>query len=196
MPERHASGQDARPAPSSEPSARRALGPARGGHGGDDERGESRALEPDAFERRLAAVLVHGDLARARRIGLCVQRDRAEARLAPRARRRLLLSHRHHGPVGRDRDERDVGPERALMGAAIGTGMREGELWNNELADLHLDEAEPYIFVRYGSEGKPPKNGKTRRVPLFSVALASMRRWLDLSPTAPGRGLSGRPGKR
>jgi integrase len=65
------------------------------------------------------------------------------------------------------------------MGAAIGTGMREGELWNNELADLHLDEAEPYIFVRYGSEGKPPKNGKTRRVPLFSVALALARPLAD-----------------
>jgi FG-GAP-like repeat/Salmonella virulence plasmid 65kDa B protein len=82
----------------------RPLRSARGGHGGDDEGGEPLAFEPDALARRLAPLVVHGD--RARRVGLCVQRYRAKAGFAPDARRRLRLAHRHHGSVGRDRDER------------------------------------------------------------------------------------------
>ena len=39
------------------------------------------------------------------------------------------------------------------------------------------------LVVRFGSQGKKPKNGKMRRVPLFGVALAAAKRWLDVLPT-------------
>lgn len=75
--------------------------------------------------------------------------------------------------------------EREILRFAFGSGLRQGELWNLELRDLHVadDEPEPRVFVRFGSKGKPPKNGKTRTVPLFGVALDAVRRWLELLPT-------------
>lgn len=73
--------------------------------------------------------------------------------------------------------------ERLIIAFAIGTGLRQGEQWNLELRDLHVDGDDPHVFVRFGSRGKPPKNGKTRKVPLFGVALAAARRWLELLPT-------------
>ena len=36
--------------------------------------------------------------------------------------------------------------------------------------------------MRYGSKGKPPKNGKIRHVPLFGLGLWAARRWLHLLP--------------
>jgi integrase len=68
---------------------------------------------------------------------------------------------------------------------AIGTGLRRGELWNLELCDLHVaDDAQggPHVVVRFGSKGKPPKNGKIRRVPLFGVGLQAAREWLEILP--------------
>jgi integrase len=70
--------------------------------------------------------------------------------------------------------------ERCLVGFAIGTGLRQGEQWNLELRDVHLDGPDPFVFVRFGSKGKPPKNGKMRRVPLFGLGLVSARRWMTL----------------
>lgn len=71
-------------------------------------------------------------------------------------------------------------PERLIIAVALGTGLRQGELWNLELSDVHAgeDEPAPFVFVRWGKKGKPPKNGKTRRVPLFGIALVAMREWL------------------
>lgn len=67
----------------------------------------------------------------------------------------------------------------------LGAGLRRGEGWNLELVDLHVadDEHEPRAVIRFGSEGLPPKNGKIRTVPLFGVALAAVRAWLELLPT-------------
>lgn len=65
---------------------------------------------------------------------------------------------------------------------AIGTGLRQGEQWNLELVDVHIDDADPWLYVRWGSRGKAPKNGKARRVPLFGLALAAMRLWLASLP--------------
>lgn len=82
------------------------------------------------------------------------------------------------GPIPED--------ERLIVLFAMGTGLRQGEQWNLELRDLHTeDDAQggPHLIVRFGSKGKPPKNGKIRRVPLFGVALAAARRWLELLPT-------------
>lgn len=73
--------------------------------------------------------------------------------------------------------------DRLIIRFAIGTGVRQGELCHNLLADLHVDGDEPFLFVRYGSKGKPPKSGKTRRVPLFGDALEAAREWLALLPS-------------
>jgi integrase len=71
---------------------------------------------------------------------------------------------------------------RAMIAFAIGTGLRQGEQWNLELRDLHASGDRPYVLVRYGSAGKVPKNGKTRRVPLFGVGLDAAQEWLRLLP--------------
>jgi integrase len=65
-----------------------------------------------------------------------------------------------------------------LAAFALGTGLRQGEQWNLQLRDLHLDAENPWLVVRWGSKGKPPKSGKMRRVPLFGIALAAAREWV------------------
>ncbi len=66
---------------------------------------------------------------------------------------------------------------------AVGTGLRQGEQFNLELRDLHVDGPEPHVFVRFGSKGKAPKNGKPRRVPLFGIGLEAARAWLRILPS-------------
>lgn len=67
---------------------------------------------------------------------------------------------------------------------AVFTGLRQGEQWNLELADLVVDGADPHVMVRYGGPNhEPPKSGKIRRVPLIGHAVAVARAWLDLLPT-------------
>jgi integrase len=73
--------------------------------------------------------------------------------------------------------------DRLLMRFAIGTGLRQGEQWNLELRDIHVGDEDPHVFVRFGSKGKAPKSGKTRRVPLFGDGLAAAREWLALLPS-------------
>jgi integrase len=72
--------------------------------------------------------------------------------------------------------------ERVIIAFSLGTGLRQGEQWALELRDLHVEGAEPHVYVRWGSAGKPPKNGHARRVPLNGLALAAGRRWLELLP--------------
>lgn len=74
-------------------------------------------------------------------------------------------------------------PERIIIQFAIGTGMRKGELWSLRRSDVHENDARPRVYVRFGSPGKPPKNGKARWVPLTALALDAAKRWLDLMPT-------------
>lgn len=74
--------------------------------------------------------------------------------------------------------------ERWIILFAMGTGLRQGELWNLHVADVHLDVPEgPWVNVRFGSKGKPPKNGRPRKVPLFGMALEAAREWLRVLPT-------------
>jgi len=73
--------------------------------------------------------------------------------------------------------------ERLIIRFAMGTGLRQGEQWNLELRDLHADGSEPHAFVRWGSKGKAPKNGRARRVPLFGDALVAAREWLRVLPS-------------
>jgi integrase len=74
-------------------------------------------------------------------------------------------------------------PLDAIVEFAIGTGLRAGELVTLRLADVHVDDAEPHVIVRYGKPpSRPTKTGKIRRVPLFGHGLAAMRRWLAVLP--------------
>lgn len=65
---------------------------------------------------------------------------------------------------------------------ALYTGLRQGEQFNLELVDVHLDGA-PRVVVRYGSFFRlPPKSGKIRTVHLIPRAVDVTRRWLELLP--------------
>lgn len=74
-------------------------------------------------------------------------------------------------------------PDRFIAALAIFTCLRQGEQWNLELRDVHLDAANPHIVVRYGSKGLPPKNGIIRNVPLFGLGLEGMRAWIKALPS-------------
>ncbi len=73
--------------------------------------------------------------------------------------------------------------DRLVARFAWATGLRQGEQWHLELRDLHVTGEDPHVFVRFGSKGKAPKNGKTRRVPLFGDGLAVAQEWLALLPS-------------
>lgn len=77
--------------------------------------------------------------------------------------------------------------ERVLIKFAIGTGLRQGEQWALQLCDVHIDTEKPYLLVRWGSKGKPPKNGKVRKVPLFSLGLEAAREWMEILPSYIGK---------
>jgi integrase len=65
--------------------------------------------------------------------------------------------------------------ERRFILFAFGSGIRRGEQFNLELADVHLDAKYPHAVVRFGSDGLPTKNGKILEVPLFGFALEAAR---------------------
>jgi integrase len=71
-------------------------------------------------------------------------------------------------------------PERLIIQFAIGTGMRKGELWCLRREDVHESGDNPRVYVRFGSPGKPPKNGKPRWVPMTAMALDACKRWLAI----------------
>ena len=81
----------------------------------------------------------------------------------------------HPALEGRD------GPRvRRILTVAIYTGMREGELWGLRWPDVHLEEGDEHVIVRYGdSAGGPTKSGRIRRVPLFPPARAALRELRD-----------------
>ena len=69
-------------------------------------------------------------------------------------------------------------PERLILRFAIGTGMRKGELWSLRRSDVDTTSERPHVLVRFGSPGKPPKNGRKRRVPLFGHGIEAAKAWL------------------
>ncbi|HVW30129.1 MAG TPA: site-specific integrase, partial [Polyangiaceae bacterium] len=73
-------------------------------------------------------------------------------------------------------------PEWWIIQFAAGTALRQGEQWNLHLADVHLEGARPYVYVRFGSKGRLPKNKKPRKVPLFGIGLEAAREWLKVLP--------------
>lgn len=74
-------------------------------------------------------------------------------------------------------------PEILIALCAIGTGLRQGELYALHLADVHLDDPSPWVHVKFGGKGKLPKKGKKRKVPLFGPGLEAFKRWLEFLPS-------------
>jgi integrase len=72
--------------------------------------------------------------------------------------------------------------DRLLIAWQMFTGMRPGETASLQLVDVHLAER-PYVTVRFGKEGRPPKNGRIRRIELGAQAVRIARRWLELLPS-------------
>jgi integrase len=72
---------------------------------------------------------------------------------------------------------------RLMIAFALLTGLRQGEQFNLELRDLHLDSEAPHVYVRFGARNQPPKNGRPRRVYLTADALAVARRWVEVLPS-------------
>jgi integrase len=83
----------------------------------------------------------------------------------------------------------DVVPEldRPIVAVAIGAGLRMGEQWSLEIADVLLKADPPQIIVRYGADGHlATKAGRPRTVPLVGPALGAMKTWmLQLAKYAP-----------
>jgi integrase len=73
--------------------------------------------------------------------------------------------------------------DRLLAQFAVGTGLREGELWALRLVDV--DQAAGRLTVRFGARGLPRKNGKILRVPLLPLAVDALERWLPLLAERP-----------
>lgn len=69
--------------------------------------------------------------------------------------------------------------DRLLIQFAIGSGMRRGEIFALHWQDVFTG-TKKHVVVRYGSPGKPPKNGKIRRIPLFGLALEAIKQWSDM----------------
>lgn len=73
--------------------------------------------------------------------------------------------------------------DRCPTGFSIGAGLREGELVTLRLDDLHIDVDHPHAIVRYGKPPNlPTKTEKIRHVPLFGMALAAAKSWLEILP--------------
>lgn len=73
---------------------------------------------------------------------------------------------------------------RPAVAFALFTGLRQGEQWSLELADVHVDGDAPHVVVRFGAPGKPTKSGRPRRVDLLPSAVEAVRAQLELMPRA------------
>jgi len=63
------------------------------------------------------------------------------------------------------------------------SGLRQGEIWGLHWVDVHLNAARPEVIVKFSHKG-PPKNGKSRPVPLLGPALEFLTRWKEIAPTS------------
>lgn len=69
--------------------------------------------------------------------------------------------------------------DRLMIGCGMGAGLRVSELLALEVCDVHVDDADPHLFVQYsGHRRGPTKSGKPRRVELFEPGLGFWRMWL------------------
>jgi len=72
---------------------------------------------------------------------------------------------------------------RCLIAFALGTGIRESEQWALKLHDIDL--ARNMITVRFGSHGKPRKNGKIYHIPILPLARWALETWLPILAKRP-----------
>jgi integrase len=70
--------------------------------------------------------------------------------------------------------------ERPLIGFMIGSGMREGEVYALKTEDVHVEVEHPFVHVRFGGRESAPKNGRSRNVQLFGLALTAAKKQLEL----------------
>ena len=74
-------------------------------------------------------------------------------------------------------------PQRSMVGFAAQTGLRLGEQMSLELADVHLDAADPHVLVQFGGPKRAPtKTGRVRVVYLTERASEFLKRWLEHLP--------------
>lgn len=79
--------------------------------------------------------------------------------------------------------------DRVMIGCGMGAGLRVGELLSIEAADVHLDDADPYLWIQFGGAHQSPTKGRElRRVELFEPGLGFWRRWMN-SHRTPGQAL-------
>lgn len=72
--------------------------------------------------------------------------------------------------------------DRLMIAIAIGTGLRQGEMYHLPKSLVYLDGSEPLVHVKYGRENLPPKNGRPRKVSLLPHVTEAFRAWLSLLP--------------
>jgi integrase len=126
---------------------------------------------------RNCAYFVRAALARSNKDGSNIAKaltlpEKTEPRV-----RYLQLSHQRR-LLGCAPDKIDVS-DRVMVGCGMGAGLRVGELLSIEAEDVHIDDADPYLMVRYGgSDHAPTKTGTVRRVELFEPGLGFWRLWM------------------
>lgn len=69
--------------------------------------------------------------------------------------------------------------ERLMVACGMGAGLRVGELLAIEPSDVHLDDNDPHVVIRYGgAHHGPPKGKRIRRVEMFGPGLGAWRLWM------------------
>lgn len=70
--------------------------------------------------------------------------------------------------------------DRVQVGCGMGAGLRIGELLAMEAVDVHLDDHDPHLVVRYGGPHQAPTKGKlVRRVELYEPGLGFWKLWMQ-----------------
>lgn len=75
----------------------------------------------------------------------------------------------------------DSAMQSAIVGVAIFTGLRAGELWGLRWCDVRLEGNRPHLHVCKSYRG-PTKGGRPRAVPLLSPAIGALRMWHREAP--------------
>lgn len=91
-----------------------------------------------------------------------------EGVLGPDEQARFLVACSWHKPLWR------------IVAVSMGLGLRRGEALSLRWSDVHADDEDPSVVIRYGKHGGVTKGGKPRRLPLFGMALDALRELKEL----------------